>query len=154
MSDEDLTCMEMAACPTCGSCSGMYTANTMNCLTEALGLGLPGNGTIPAVYADRRRLAYKAGLRVMELLEKGPTARQILSPGAIRNALRVDMALGGSTNTILHMLAIAREAGYDLSMTGWREITIRRPCFEAQSGRPQLYQCLNDVGGIQAVLPN
>jgi len=153
MSDEDLTCMEMSACPTCGSCSGMYTANTMNCLTEALGLGLPGNGTIPAVYADRRRLAYKAGLQAVALLENGPTARQILSPGAIRNALRVDMALGGSTNTILHLLAIAREAGYELSMAEVGKISDTTPqlCKLNPAGTDFITD-LNDVGGIQAVM--
>jgi dihydroxy-acid dehydratase len=153
MSDEDLTCMEMSACPTCGSCSGMYTANTMNCLTEALGLGLPGNGTIPAVYADRRRLAYDAGLKVMQLLEDGPTARQILSPGAIRNALRVDMALGGSTNTILHLLAIAREAGYELGLDEVGRIADTTPqlCKLNPAG-PDFISDLNDAGGIQAVM--
>lgn len=154
ISDEDLTCMEMSACPTCGSCSGMYTANTMNCLTEALGLGLPGNGTIPAVYADRRRLAYKAGLAAVRLLEQGtPTARQILSPGAIRNALRVDMALGGSTNTILHLLAIAREAGYELSLKEVGQISDTTPqlCKLNPAGNDFITD-LNDVGGIQAVM--
>ncbi|NLK89237.1 MAG: dihydroxy-acid dehydratase [Clostridiaceae bacterium] len=153
ISDEDLTCMEMSACPTCGSCSGMYTANTMNCLTEALGLALPGNGTIPAVYADRRRLAYKAGLKAVELFKNGPTARQILSPSAIRNALRVDMALGGSTNTILHLLAIAREAGYELSMEEISRISDSTPqlCKLNPAGQDFITD-LNDVGGIQAVM--
>ena len=99
MDDDELAAMEMSACPTCGSCAGMYTANTMNCLVEALGLGLPGNGTIPAVYSARRRLARQAGMRVMDLLEEGTTARSILTPSAFTNALRVDMALGGSTTS-------------------------------------------------------
>ncbi len=153
ISDEDLTCMEMSACPTCGSCSGMYTANTMNCLTEALGMALPGNGTIPAVYADRRRIARKTGEAVMGLFEKGLTARDIMTPDAIRNALKVDMALGGSTNTILHLLAIAREAGYELNMDEISKISSSTPqlCKLNPAGSHFITD-LNDAGGIQAVM--
>ncbi len=153
MSDEDLTCMEKSACPTCGSCAGMYTANTMNCLTEAMGMSLPGSGTIPAVYADRTRLARHTGEQIMKLLDNGPTALEILTPAAIRNALRVDMALGGSTNTILHLLAIAREAGYELTMAEISQISDTTPqlCKLNPAG-PDFITDLNDVGGISAVL--
>ncbi len=153
MSDEDLKTMEVSACPTCGSCSGMYTANTMNCLTEAVGLSLPGSGTIPAVYADRRRLAHQTGETIMKLLEEGKTACQILTPASIRNALRVDMALGGSTNTILHFLAIAREAGYDLSLQEVGKISDTTPqlCKLNPAGSDFITD-LNDMGGITAVM--
>lgn len=153
MSDEDLTCMEKSACPTCGSCSGMYTANTMNCLTEALGMSLPGSGTIPAVFSDRRRLARETGETIVGLLEIGPTALQIMTPAAICNALRVDMALGGSTNTILHLLAIAREAGYKLTMAEISKISDSTPqlCKLNPAG-PDFITDLNDVGGITAVM--
>lgn len=153
MSAADLQAMEMSACPTCGSCSGMYTANTMNCLTEAMGLSLPGNGTIPAVYADRRRLARQAGEKIMELLRENLTARKIMTPAAIRNALRVDMALGGSTNTILHLLAIAREAGYELSLQEVSTISDSIPqlCKLNPAG-PDFITDLNEKGGIPAVM--
>lgn len=153
MSDEDLRAMELSACPTCGSCSGMYTANTMNCLTEALGLSLPGNGTIPAVFAGRRRLARQAGEKIMELLQDNITARVIMTPAAIRNALRVDMALGGSTNTILHLLAIAREAGYELDLQEVSRIsdTIPQLCKLNPAG-PDFITDLNEQGGIPAVM--
>lgn len=153
MSDEELRAIEVSACPTCGSCSGMYTANTMNCLTEALGLALPGNGTIPAVYADRVRLARASGMRVMQLLEEGITAAQIMTPAAVRNALRLDMALGGSTNSILHLLAIAREAGYPLSMDDVSRIgsTIPQLCRLNPFGSDFITD-LNEQGGISAVL--
>jgi dihydroxy-acid dehydratase len=108
--DAALAAMEQSACPTCGSCSGMYTANTMACLTEAMGLALPGNGTIPAVYADRIRLARMTGETIMDLYRAGTTALEIMTPAALRNAMRLDMALGGSTNSVLHLLAISREA--------------------------------------------
>ncbi len=153
ISDEELTAMEMSACPTCGSCSGMYTANTMNCLTEAAGLALPGSGTIPAVYADRIRLARQTGEQIMTLLDQDLTARQILSEDAIRNALRVDMALGGSTNTILHLLAIAREAGYELSLKEISQIGDTTPqlCKLNPFGSDFITD-LNDRGGITAVM--
>ena len=116
LSDDELLDWENSACPTCGSCSGMYTANSMNCLTEAIGMGLPGNGTIPAVYSERIRLAKEAGYQVMELLKKGITARMIMTEAAFMNALKVDMALGCSTNTMLHLPAIAHEAGIDIDI--------------------------------------
>jgi dihydroxy-acid dehydratase len=116
ISDEDLYKIELNACPTCGSCSGMFTANTMNCLTEALGMGLPGNGTIPAVYSERIRLAKQAGMKIMELVERGIKPSDILTKEAFINAFSLDMALGGSTNTILHLKAIAHEAGVEISL--------------------------------------
>ncbi len=153
ISDAELQCLEMSVCPTCGSCSGMYTANTMNCLTEALGMSLPGSGTIPAVYADRRRLARRTGDAVVRLLQEGRTAGQILTPEAFRNALRVDMALGGSTNTILHLLAIAREAGYELTLPEISRISAETPqlCKLNPAG-PDFISDLNDQGGITAVM--
>ena len=153
MSDAELTAMEMSACPTCGSCSGMYTANTMNCLTEALGLGLPGNGTVPAVHASRRRLAREAGMKVMEVLSRGLTARGVLTRAAFTNALRVDMALGGSTNSVLHMLAIARETGVpvDLAEIGRISDTTPQLCKLNPAG-PDFIEDLDAVGGISAVL--
>ncbi|MDN5314561.1 MAG: dihydroxy-acid dehydratase [Clostridiales bacterium] len=153
MSDEELRLMEMSACPTCGSCSGMYTANTMNCLTEAIGLSLPGAGTVPAVYADRVRLARMSGERIIEIMEQGITARQIMSPESIKNALRVDMALGGSTNTILHLLAIARETGYELTLAEINKISESTPqlCKLNPAG-PAFITDLNESGGITAVI--
>lgn len=153
MDEEELTRMELSACPTCGSCSGMYTANTMNCLTEALGLSLPGSGTIPAVYADRRRLARRTGERIVSLLRENLTARDIMTPAAIRNALRVDMALGGSTNSVLHMLAIARDAGDELSLAEIGKISDTTPqlCKLNPAG-PDFITDLNDRGGISAVM--
>lgn len=153
VSDEDLTAMEMACCPTCGSCSGMYTANTMACLTEAMGLTLPGSGTIPAVYSDRKRLARMTGERIIEVLSEGLTARDIMTPAAIRNALRVDMALGGSTNSVLHMLAIARDADYELSLAEIGRISDTTPqlCKLNPAGRHFITD-LNEKGGIRAVM--
>jgi dihydroxy-acid dehydratase len=153
MSDEELRLMEMSACPTCGSCSGMYTANTMNCLTEAIGLSLPGAGTVPAVYADRVRLARMSGERIIEIMEQGITARQIMSPESIKNALRVDMALGGSTNTILHLLAIARETGYELTLAEINKISESTPqlCMLNPAGAAFITD-LNESGGITAVI--
>ena len=116
MSEEDVLDYEQHACPTCGSCSGMYTANSMNCLTEAIGMGLQGNGTIPAVYSERIKLAKHAGMKVMELLEKNIRPRDILTEKAFMNALTVDMALGCSTNTMLHLPAIAHEAGVEINL--------------------------------------
>ena len=153
MSDEDLLQMELSCCPTCGSCSGMYTANTMNCLTEAMGMSLPGAGTIPAVYADRTRLAKQTGERIMALYREGRTARQIMTPDNLRNALKVDMALGGSTNTILHMLAISREAGYALSLDEVSSISDNTPQLCKLNPASSIYiSDLNEVGGISAVM--
>ena len=121
MSDADLCEFENKVCPTCGSCSGMYTANSMNCLTEVLGMGLRGNGTIPAVYSERIRLAKYAGMKVMELLEKNIRPRDIMTKEAILNALTVDMALGCSTNSMLHLPAIAHEVGMDLRLISQME---------------------------------
>ncbi|ADU51879.1 dihydroxyacid dehydratase [Thermaerobacter marianensis DSM 12885] len=152
---EELFELEEAACPTCGSCSGMFTANSMNCLTEAIGLGLPGNGTIPAVEAARLRLAKQAGMQVMELVRRGLRARDILTEAAFRNALAVDMALGCSTNTVLHLLAIAHEAGLGdvITLDLIDEVSRCTPqlCKLAPAG-PHHIQDLHQAGGIQAVL--
>ena len=121
---EDCTCN---CCPSCGSCSGMYTANSMNCLCEAIGIALPGNGTIPAVYSKRLQLAKHAGMAVMEMVRKGITARQIINERSIRNALTCDMALGCSTNTVLHLLAIAYEAGVPIDLKLFNEISAKTP---------------------------
>jgi dihydroxy-acid dehydratase len=153
MSEEDLAEMEDTVCPTCGSCAGMFTANSMNCLTEALGMALPGNGTIPAVYAARKRLAKKAGMQVMELLQKGIRPLDIMQPEAFQNALSVDMALGCSTNTVLHLPAIAREAGVELDLNLVNEISRRTPhlCKLAPAGR-QTVEDLDAAGGIPALM--
>ncbi len=153
MSDSQLTAMEMSACPTCGSCSGMYTANTMACLTEAIGLALPGSGTIPAVYSDRKRLAKMTGEKIMELLQDDVKALDIMTPAALRNALRMDMALGGSTNSVLHMLAIAREAGYDLTLREINEISAATPQIcKLNPASDHYISDLNEMGGIRAVM--
>ena len=152
--DEDgLTECEMKTCPTCGSCSGMYTANSMNCLTEAIGMGLRGNGTIPAVYSERIRLAKHAGMKIMELVEKNIRPRDIMTPEAFRNALTVDMALGCSTNTMLHLPAIAREAGVELNLEIANEISAKTPnlCHLAPAG-PTYMEDLNEAGGVYAVM--
>ncbi len=153
MSDDELRAMELSACPTCGSCSGMYTANTMSCLTEAMGMSLPGAGTVPAVYADRVRLAKMTGERIVELLDSGLTATQIMTEKSIRNALHVDMALGGSTNTVLHLLAIARECGYELTLEEINKISCKTPqlCKLSPAG-PAFITDLNESGGISAVM--
>ena len=147
---EDCTCN---CCPGCGSCSGMYTANSMNCLTEALGMGLRGNGTIPAVYSERIRLAKHAGMKIMELVEKNICPRDIMTPEAFRNALTVDMALGCSTNTMLHLPAIAREAGVELNLEIANEISAKTPnlCHLAPAG-PTYMEDLNEAGGVYAVM--
>jgi len=144
---------EDQSCPTCGSCSGMYTANSMNCLTEALGMGLPGNGTIPAVMAERLRLAKEAGERIMFLLENDIKPRDIMTPKAFDNALTMDMALGCSTNSLLHLLSIAREAGVELELKRVNEISARTPnlCRLAPAG-PDHIEDLHWAGGIQVVL--
>ena len=151
--DADLLEWENSACPTCGSCSGMFTANSMNCLTEAIGMGLPGNGTIPAVYSERIRLAKDAGYQVMELLKKGITARDIMTEKAFYNALSVDMALGCSTNTMLHLPAIAHEAGVEIDISIANEISARVPniCHLAPAG-PHHMEDLNQAGGVMAVM--
>ena len=153
MTEEEVCEYEDYACPGCGSCSGMFTANSMNCLTEALGMGLPGNGTIPAVYSERIRLAKKAGMKVMELVEKGIKPSDILTEKAFENALTVDMALGCSTNSVLHLPAIANEAGIKINLDIINEISARVPnlCRLAPAG-PHHVQDLWMAGGVQAVM--
>ena len=153
MTVKELDEMEQCACPTCGSCSGMFTANSMNCVTEVLGMGLPGNGTIPAVYSARIALAKKAGMAVMNLLEKGITARKIMSEASFANALAADMALGCSSNTILHLPAIAHEAGVKIDLKEINEISERTPnlCKLAPAGNAFI-EDLYEAGGIQALL--
>jgi len=150
---DKLTEFENKACPTCGSCSGMYTANSMNCLTEAIGMGLKGNGTIPAVYSERIRLAKHAGMKVMELLEKNIRPRDILTKDAFINALTVDMALGCSTNTMLHIPAIAHECGIDLDISVCNELSAKTPnlCHLAPAGHTYMEE-LNEAGGVYAVM--
>ena len=144
---------ETNTCPGCGSCSGMYTANSMNCLCEAIGIALPGNGTIPAVHSGRIMLAKHAGMAIMDMVEKGITARQIINSKSVINALACDMALGCSSNTVLHLLAIAKEAGVPLSMNVFSEVSERTPnlCHLAPAGDTHMHD-LNRAGGIQAVL--
>ena len=153
MTLEDVEEFEAKACPTCGSCSGMYTANSMNCLTEALGMALQGNGTIPAVYSERLKLAKHAGMKVMELLEKNIRPRDIMTEAAFRNALTVDMALGCSTNSMLHLPAIAHEAGVELNLDIANEISSRTPnlCHLAPAGHTYIEE-LNEAGGVYAVM--
>jgi dihydroxy-acid dehydratase len=153
ITDAELDAIERACCPGCGSCAGMFTANTMNCLTEALGMGLPGNGTVPAVSAARLSLAERAGARVMDLLAEGITARQVLTPAAFHNAITVDMALGGSSNTVLHLMAIANEAGVDLSLQEIDAIGRRTPqlCKISPSGSHHV-EDLDRAGGIPALM--
>ena len=151
MTEDDVCEYENKVCPTCGSCSGMYTANSMNCLTEALGMGLRGNGTIPAVYSERIRLAKHAGMAVMDMYNKGIKARDIITKDAIMNALTVDMALGCSTNSMLHLPAIAHEIGFDISFAN--PISERTPnlCHLAPAG-PTYMEDLNEAGGVWAVM--
>ena len=152
--DEDgLTECEMKTCPTCGSCSGMYTANSMNCLTEVLGMGLKGNGTIPAVYSERIRLAKHAGMQVMEMYRRNIRPRDIMTKEAILNALTVDMALGCSTNSMLHLPAIAHEIGMDFDISFANEISAKTPnlCHLAPAG-PTYMEDLNEAGGVYAVM--
>ncbi len=153
MSEEEVQEFEEKVCPTCGSCSGMYTANSMNCLTEALGMGLRGNGTIPAVYSERIKLAKHAGMQVMELLRKNVCPRDIMTEKAFLNALTVDMALGCSTNSMLHLPAIAHEAGVDLNMEVANEMSAKTPnlCHLAPAG-PTYMEDLNEAGGVYAVM--
>lgn len=153
MTEEEVEEYENKACPTCGSCSGMYTANSMNCLTEALGMGLRGNGTIPAVYSERIKLAKHAGMQVMELLKNDIRPRDIMTEKAFMNALTVDMALGCSTNSMLHLPAIAHEAGVELNVDIANEISAKTPnlCHLAPAG-PTYMEDLNEAGGVYAVL--
>lgn len=153
MTAEDVQEFESKACPTCGSCSGMYTANSMNCLTEVLGMGLKGNGTIPAVYSERIRLAKHAGMKVMELWEKNIRPRDIMTEKAILNALTVDMALGCSTNSMLHLPAIAHEIGMDFDITFANEISAKTPnlCHLAPAGHTYM-EDLNEAGGVYEVM--
>lgn len=153
MSQETLEEYECNTCPTCGSCSGMYTANSMNCLTEVLGMGLRGNGTIPAVYSERLRLAKRAGMQIMELLEKDIRPKDIMTADAFRNALTMDMALGCSTNSMLHLPAIAHECGVDLNLEIANELSEKTPnlCHLAPAGHTYV-EDLNAAGGIYAVM--
>ncbi len=153
LSDEGLLEFENKTCPTCGSCSGMYTANSMNCLTEALGMGLGGNGTIPAVYSERIRLAKHAGMKVMELYEKNIRPSDIMTENAVLNALTVDMALGCSTNSMLHLPAIAHEIGMDFEIDFANDISEKTPnlCHLAPAG-PTYMEDLNEAGGVYAVM--
>ncbi len=153
MTEEDVCEFENKVCPTCGSCSGMYTANSMNCLTEALGMGLAGNGTIPAVYSERIKLAKHAGMAVMEMLRQNIRARDIMTREAIMNALTVDMALGCSTNSMLHLPAIAHEIGFDFDISFANPISEKTPnlCHLAPAG-PTYMEDLNEAGGVYAVM--
>ncbi len=153
ITEEELFEYENKVCPSCGSCSGMYTANSMNCLTEVLGMGLRGNGTIPAVYSERIQLAKRAGMKIMELLEKDIRPRDIMTEDAFRNALTMDMALGCSTNSMLHLPAIAHECGIDLNLDIANEISAKTPnlCHLAPAGRTYM-EDLNEAGGIYAVM--
>ena len=153
MTEEDVEDFANKVCPTCGSCSGMYTANSMNCLTEVLGMGLRGNGTIPAVYSERIRLAKHAGMAVMDMVERNICPKDIMTEAAFRNALTMDMALGCSTNSMLHLPAIAHEAGVELNVDIANEISARTPnlCHLAPAG-PTYMEDLNEAGGVYAVM--
>ena len=153
ITEEDVKEYERKTCPTCGSCSGMYTANSMNCLTEVLGMGLKGNGTIPAVYSERIKLAKHAGMQVMEMYRRNIRPRDIMTKEAFMNAMTMDMALGCSTNSMLHLPAIAHEAGVDLNVDIANEISARTPnlCHLAPAG-PTYMEDLNEAGGIYAVM--
>lgn len=153
MSEEELFELEKCACPTCGSCAGMFTANSMNCLTEALGLALPGNGTIPAVYSERIRLAKETGKTIVRLVKRGLTPKKLISEASFRNAIAVDMALGCSTNTVLHLLAIAREAEIPLDLKTFDEISRRTPVLaKLIPAGPHSVPELHQAGGIPAVM--
>ena len=153
MTEEECHWLEGTACPTCGSCSGMFTANSICCLAEALGIALPGNGTVPAVYSERVRLAKRAGMKVMELVEKNVTARQIITSSAIHNGMVLDMAFGGSTNTMLHLTAIAQAAGCPVTMDDWDRASATTPnIVRIAPAGPLHIQDLNDVGGVSAII--
>lgn len=151
--DDQLTELENSACPGCGSCAGMYTANSMNCLSEAIGIALPGNGTIPAVHSDRLKLAKRAGMQIMHLVQEEIKPRDIITEKSIRNGLAVDMALGCSTNSVLHLLAIAKEAGVDLNLEMINEVSRNTPnlCHLAPAGQTHI-QDLNAAGGVPVVM--
>ncbi len=153
ITEEELESRAQSTCPGCGSCAGMYTANSMNCLAEALGLALPGNGTIPAVYAARNRLAKKAGMQIMQLIEQNITARQIVSEAALMDALACDMALGCSSNSVLHLLAIATETGVPLRLEDFNRVSAQVPnlCHLAPAG-PHHIEELDEAGGVQALM--
>ncbi len=152
MSAEELVYLEEHACPTCGSCAGMFTANSMNCLTEALGMGLPGNGTIPAVYSERIRLAKTAGMKIMELLEKDIRPLDIMTPDAFANAIHIDMAIGCSTNSVLHLLAVASECGVKVDLDLFNKVSAETPnlCRLSPAG-PHHMEDLYRAGGVQAL---
>jgi len=153
MTETELECLVEVACPGCGSCAGMFTANTMNCLTEAMGMALPGNGTIPAVDARRYRLADKAGQQVMALLDGNVRPRDIINKAAVKNAFAVDMALGGSTNSVLHLMAIAHEAGVDFSLSMINDISEKTPCLcRLRPAGDYHIEDLDRAGGIPAVM--
>jgi dihydroxy-acid dehydratase len=153
MSEEELCILEEQACPTCGSCAGLFTANSMNCLVEAIGIGLPGNGTVPAVFSERIRMAKHAGMRVMELLESGVTARKIITADAVRNAMTLDMAFGGSSNTVLHLTAIAHEAAADITLDDWAAVSAKTPNIVRISPASELHmEDLYYAGGIPTIL--
>jgi dihydroxy-acid dehydratase len=153
MTEDELCVLEEHACPTCGSCAGLFTANSMNCLVEAIGIGLPGNGTIPAVYSERIRLAKYAGMKIMDLFERDVTARDIITPAAIKNAMTLDMAFGGSSNTVLHLTAIAHEAGADITLDDWSAVSATTPNICRISPASDLHiEDLYVVGGVPAIM--
>ena len=153
MTEEECHLLEDTACPTCGSCSGMFTANSICCLAEALGLALPGNGTIPAVYSERIRLAKHAGMRIMGLLEEGITSRKIITPAAIHNAMVLDMAFGGSTNTMLHLTAIAHTAGCDITLEDWEDVCDKVPnIVRIAPAGPAHMEDLHAAGGVPSIM--
>jgi len=153
LTEERLRELEMSACPGCGSCSGLFTANSMNCLTEALGMGLPGNGTIPAVTAARLRLAKQAGMQILDLVREGVLPRDIMTAAAFENAVAVDMAIGGSTNTVLHLPAVAHAAGVSLPLKQFEAVSSRTPYLVKLSpSGPHHMQDLDEAGGIPAVM--
>ena len=153
MTPEECAWLENTACPTCGSCSGMFTANSICCLAEALGLALPGNGTVPAVYSERIRLAKRAGMKVMELLEKDVRALDIVNEHSIRNGMTLDMAFGGSTNTMLHLTAIAQAAGCPVTMQDWDDVSAATPnIVRIAPAGPLHIENLNAVGGVSAII--
>ena len=153
MTREECHWLEETACPTCGSCSGMFTANSICCLAEALGIALPGNGTVPAVYSERIRLAKRAGMKIMELLEQGTTARDLINEASIHNGMALDMAFGGSTNTMLHLTAIAHAAGCPVTMDDWDRVSAATPnIVRIAPAGPLHIQDLNDAGGVPAII--
>ena len=153
MTEEQLKYYEDTACPSCGSCSGLFTANSMNCLCEALGIALPGNGTVPAAYSERIRLAKQAGMKIMELVNNNIKIGDVISPAAIHNAMECDMAFGGSTNTVLHLIAISHAAGHPITMEDWEEASKRTPhLVKLQPSGPRPLIDLYEVGGVPVVM--